>query len=259
MNTRIEARKRWRWILGRYRGSGLSVVAFCRQAGIAQSSFFAWQRKLRDEVATSPRKSRDSISRDSFAETATFPRASEGVIAHEAQEKATLPHSSQDRNGFAEVKVSPIGRQPSQDSSNAKANGVNHAGRLTTSGNRHTRSLNRSANPSDRYTEPGDAYVQPHSSRTELNDIRTAQPSNSSAEPRIYSQPHDSHTQPTGIELRLPGYGVIMVRRGFDRQTLIELLDVLEARSSDRCPAGAIDGLASSYDIARTAPRRANA
>jgi hypothetical protein len=34
---------------------------------------------------------------------------------------------------------------------------------------------------------------------------------------------------PSGIELHLPGSRCVMVRPGFDRQTLLELLHVLEA------------------------------
>lgn len=36
-----------------------------------------------------------------------------------------------------------------------------------------------------------------------------------------------------GIELRLPGCWCIVVRRGFDRQTLVDLLHVLEEGSPD--------------------------
>jgi transposase-like protein len=36
-----------------------------------------------------------------------------------------------------------------------------------------------------------------------------------------------------GIELRLPGRRCVVVRPGFDRQTLVELLHVLEASSVD--------------------------
>jgi hypothetical protein len=50
MSTRNDRRDRWRKIIGRQRASGLSALAFCRRAGVPQSSFFAWRRKLRDEV-----------------------------------------------------------------------------------------------------------------------------------------------------------------------------------------------------------------
>ena len=37
----------WREILRRWRGSGLSRAAFCRQEGVARTSLDTWQRKLR--------------------------------------------------------------------------------------------------------------------------------------------------------------------------------------------------------------------
>ena len=43
-----------------------------------------------------------------------------------------------------------------------------------------------------------------------------------------------STAQTSGIELRLPGGWCVVVRTGFDRQTLLELLHVLETSSSDR-------------------------
>lgn len=37
---------KWREIIERQRASGLSVGAFCRRDAIAESSFFAWRRRL---------------------------------------------------------------------------------------------------------------------------------------------------------------------------------------------------------------------
>lgn len=102
MSTRDDRRDRWRKIIGRQQASGLSALAFCRRAGVPQSSFFAWRRKLRDEAT------------------------------------------------FAEVKLPPVTRR-----------------------------------------------------------------------------------EPSGIELRLPGGCCIVVRPGFDRQTLLDLLHILETSSSD--------------------------
>jgi hypothetical protein len=48
MSKRSGAVGRWREILRRQAGSGLSVAAFCRRSHIAQASFYAWRRKLRD-------------------------------------------------------------------------------------------------------------------------------------------------------------------------------------------------------------------
>lgn len=43
----------------------------------------------------------------------------------------------------------------------------------------------------------------------------------------------ESVAEAGGIELRVPGRRSIVVQRGFDRQTLLELLAALEASSSD--------------------------
>jgi len=88
----------------------LPVLAFCRRAGVPQSSFFAWRRKLGDQVT------------------------------------------------FAEVKLSPV--------TGSRAGGI------------------------------------------------TAR-------------------ETSGIELRLPGGRCVVVRPGFDRQTLLDLLHTLETISSD--------------------------
>jgi transposase-like protein len=44
----------WREIVGRQAASGLSVRAFCRQAGIGEPSFYFWRRTLRARDAGPP-------------------------------------------------------------------------------------------------------------------------------------------------------------------------------------------------------------
>ena len=39
---------RWREILKRHAGSGLSVREFCAMEGVSQPSFYAWRRKFRE-------------------------------------------------------------------------------------------------------------------------------------------------------------------------------------------------------------------
>jgi hypothetical protein len=60
---------RWREILRRQAGSGLSVAAFCRRSRIPEASFYVWRRKLR-EAAT-------------FAEVRVLPAAAPGTGALE--------------------------------------------------------------------------------------------------------------------------------------------------------------------------------
>ncbi|MBU0717257.1 MAG: hypothetical protein KJ749_03335 [Planctomycetes bacterium] len=51
MSKRQDAASRWRGILLRQAGSGLSVAAFCRQSRIPPASFYVWRRKLREAAA----------------------------------------------------------------------------------------------------------------------------------------------------------------------------------------------------------------
>ena len=60
MDKRRDSAGRWREILRRQADSGLSVAAFCRQAGISQPSFYVWRRRLR-EAGNSP-EVRDAAS-----------------------------------------------------------------------------------------------------------------------------------------------------------------------------------------------------
>jgi putative transposase len=43
-----EAALRWREILKRQAGSGLSIREFCATEGVSQPSFYAWRRRLRE-------------------------------------------------------------------------------------------------------------------------------------------------------------------------------------------------------------------
>jgi len=55
-----EATLRWREILKRQAASGLSVREFCANEGVAQPSFYAWRRKLRERKnnGSRPREAR---------------------------------------------------------------------------------------------------------------------------------------------------------------------------------------------------------
>lgn len=46
MSTRASTTEHWLRITHQQRCSGLSVAAFCRQNRVAESSFFAWRRRL---------------------------------------------------------------------------------------------------------------------------------------------------------------------------------------------------------------------
>lgn len=62
-----DAESRWRKILSRQAGSGVSVRKFCTAEGISEPSFYAWRRKLRQRrkagrrlAKARPRKESDS-------------------------------------------------------------------------------------------------------------------------------------------------------------------------------------------------------
>ena len=50
MSAREVTADHWRRVVQQQQNSGLPVTAFCRRAGVPQSSFFAWRRRLRDEA-----------------------------------------------------------------------------------------------------------------------------------------------------------------------------------------------------------------
>lgn len=52
-----ELRKSWRARISEQAASGLSVAAFCRQQGIAENGFYAWRRRLQDELLQRPEPS----------------------------------------------------------------------------------------------------------------------------------------------------------------------------------------------------------
>lgn len=40
------SREQWRWLLGSFAGSGLSVEAFCQREAVSAASFYRWRRLL---------------------------------------------------------------------------------------------------------------------------------------------------------------------------------------------------------------------
>jgi len=50
-------RGQWRQRIERQRGSGLSIVEFCRREGVSPACFHQWKRKLRGSRSASPRAS----------------------------------------------------------------------------------------------------------------------------------------------------------------------------------------------------------
>lgn len=127
MSKPSEAAARWCEIVRGHGESGLPVVAYCRRTRVAQSSFYAWRRKLR--------------------------------------EMGVRPVARRPASPFAEVRVTPELTGP--------------------------KSVNGSASEAD------------------------------------------------ALEVRLAGGRRIVVRAGFDRQTLLDLLDTLERDAAG--PAGVAD------------------
>jgi len=50
-----ERELRWRRIVKRQAGSGLSIRQFCAKEGISQPSFYAWRRKLQEPASSGVR------------------------------------------------------------------------------------------------------------------------------------------------------------------------------------------------------------
>lgn len=48
--TSSSIRERWQQVIEEQRSSGLSVARFCREQGLAESSLFAWKRRLAREA-----------------------------------------------------------------------------------------------------------------------------------------------------------------------------------------------------------------
>jgi transposase-like protein len=60
----VEKEARWREILQRQAGSGLSVRSFCGAEGISEPSFYAWRRKLRSRNGSGRRTPQKPRGRD---------------------------------------------------------------------------------------------------------------------------------------------------------------------------------------------------
>ena len=52
----------WRGILKQQSSSGLSIAAFCHQKSITQTSYYAWQRKLREQKSPQDKGGRSTKS-----------------------------------------------------------------------------------------------------------------------------------------------------------------------------------------------------
>lgn len=62
-NRSLERETFWRDVLARFRGSGLSVRAFCRQEKLAETAFYFWRRTLAERDGTPTTKSQPTPKR----------------------------------------------------------------------------------------------------------------------------------------------------------------------------------------------------
>jgi hypothetical protein len=46
----------WRGVLGKHRGSGLNIRAFCQREKVSEPSFYAWRRVVQERDAAQPRR-----------------------------------------------------------------------------------------------------------------------------------------------------------------------------------------------------------
>ena len=93
----VEREACWRERLARFRASGLSVRAYCRQEQLAAPSFYAWRRTLAERDGHAPARRRTTAaSRPAFVPVlVTDPPASEAAIVLElgAGRRLRLPAS----------------------------------------------------------------------------------------------------------------------------------------------------------------------
>ena len=59
-----ETETRWRGIVERQAGSGLSIRGFCAAEGIREPSFYAWRKRLRSRKANGARTVRQEARRE---------------------------------------------------------------------------------------------------------------------------------------------------------------------------------------------------
>jgi transposase-like protein len=60
----------WRQMFARWTASGLSIAAFCEEAGLSQQSFYRWRRALRERTSRAGQQRRAQVV-DAANETAT--------------------------------------------------------------------------------------------------------------------------------------------------------------------------------------------
>jgi transposase len=60
----------WRQMFARWTASGLSIAAFCEQAGLSQQGFYRWRRALRKRTSRASQQRRAEAV-DAASETAT--------------------------------------------------------------------------------------------------------------------------------------------------------------------------------------------
>ena len=95
--------KFWRDALQRFRGSGLTVRAFCKQSGLTEPSFYAWRRTIaqRDRNAASVRSSHPAFVELRAQEP--MPRTSDAPLEIVAGSRRLLIRPGCDRDLLRDV------------------------------------------------------------------------------------------------------------------------------------------------------------
>ena len=87
MSKQRLSRQRWRELVNEHRASGLSVDAFCKQQGLATSTFFNWARRFKSE----PTSAAAQASADAAFVELEAPPASPITKADASATSATSP------------------------------------------------------------------------------------------------------------------------------------------------------------------------
>jgi transposase-like protein len=110
MSRQRLSRQRWRELIEQQRVSGLGVLAFCQQHGLASSTFFVWKRQLKQEGVLSrdgkPPCAPSSSSKGTSVEPGAKARSSKGA-ASTSSAPGMAPSST-----FVEVTPSPTDDTP---------------------------------------------------------------------------------------------------------------------------------------------------
>ena len=113
MNRQRLSRQRWRELIEQQRVSGLGVLAFCQQHGLASSTFFGWKRQLKQEGVLSSDEKPVSAPSSSSKGTSVEPGAKAQASPKGAASTSSAPGMAS-ASTFVEVTAQATDETPDQ-------------------------------------------------------------------------------------------------------------------------------------------------